>query len=320
MSRATLSPPWTTYQQTIHLFTQCPRSRLLSQPWSPSFTNNHTAPRPGIYTLRSRNHTTAVISGYRQPLKQQDTTRNQARHASSSSSSRWKTRQSNDGFARGAKVAGLKSRAAFKLLELDGKHRLFRAGNTVVDLGYAPGSWSQVAVNRTSPGGRVVGIDVIPAQPPRGASSIQGNFLSAEVREEVRRYVKDSNRGRARVRGLMGRKEMEDGGNGVSESEMVDMERGIVDLGIHADEHDADAVTNETAEKRKSLTRIELDEAEGHVVDVVLSDMSAPWEQTTGMWIKSVSNPYFRMMNTSGMPFRDHAGSMVRLDSSTIFT
>lgn len=48
------------------------------------------------------------------------------------------------------------------------------------------------------------------------------------------------------------------------------------------------------------------------VVDVVLSDMSAPWEQTEGFWIKSISNPYYRMMNTSGMPFRDHAGSMVR--------
>lgn len=47
------------------------------------------------------------------------------------------------------------------------------------------------------------------------------------------------------------------------------------------------------------------------LVDVVLSDMSAPWAQTEGFWIKSISNPYYRMMNTSGMPFRDHAGSMV---------
>lgn len=52
------------------------------------------------------------------------------------------------------------------------------------------------------------------------------------------------------------------------------------------------------------------------VVDVVLSDMSAPWAQTEGFWIKSISNPYYRMMNTSGMPFRDHAGSMVCTSSS----
>jgi 21S rRNA (uridine2791-2'-O)-methyltransferase len=43
------------------------------------------------------------------------------------------------------------------------------------------------------------------------------------------------------------------------------------------------------------------------MVDVVLSDMSAPWEQTTGFWKRSLSDPYYRMMNTSGMSFRDHA-------------
>jgi 21S rRNA (uridine2791-2'-O)-methyltransferase len=49
----------------------------------------------------------------------------------------------------------------------------------------------------------------------------------------------------------------------------------------------------------------------GKMVDVVLSDMSAPWEQTTGFWKKSLSGPYNRMMNTSGINFKDHAGSMV---------
>lgn len=50
----------------------------------------------------------------------------------------------------------------------------------------------------------------------------------------------------------------------------------------------------------------------GRVVDVVLSDMSEPWDQVAGFYKKSLSDPYFRMMNTSGNPFRDHAGSMVR--------
>ena len=48
-------------------------------------------------------------------------------------------------------------------------------------------------------------------------------------------------------------------------------------------------------------------------VDVVLSDMSAPWEQTSGFWKRSLSDPYYRMMNTTGIAFRDHAGSMVCL-------
>jgi 21S rRNA (uridine2791-2'-O)-methyltransferase len=52
----------------------------------------------------------------------------------------------------------------------------------------------------------------------------------------------------------------------------------------------------------------------GKMVDVVLSDMSAPWEQTTGFWKKSLSGPYNRMMNTSGINFKDHAGSMVRFN------
>jgi 21S rRNA (uridine2791-2'-O)-methyltransferase len=52
-------------------------------------------------------------------------------------------------------------------------------------------------------------------------------------------------------------------------------------------------------------------EDSGRMVDVVLSDMSAPWEQTTGFWKRSLSDPYFRMMNTSGINFKDHAGSMV---------
>ncbi|GAB7341090.1 hypothetical protein MBLNU457_7405t1 [Dothideomycetes sp. NU457] len=201
---------------------------------------------------------------------------------SSSSSTRWKTRQTSDSYAKAARVNGLKSRAAFKLLELDSKHHLFRRGDTVIDLGYAPGSWSQVAVNRVAPGGRVVGIDVIPAQPPRGASAIQGDFLSEEVRRGVREYVSDEGRGRVRTR---------DSGVAALEEEEKDEGKGEED-------------------GQGRLSRKERDVKEGRVVDVVLSDMSAPWDLVSSGWIKSVSNPWSRMMNTSGMPFRDHAGSM----------
>lgn len=242
----------------------------------------------------------------------------QQRHTrASSSSTRWKSRQVNDHFAKEARVAGLKSRAAFKLLELDSKHRLFKKGETVVDLGYAPGSWSQVAVNRVSPGGRVVGIDIIPAQPPRGASSIQGNFLSPAVQDEVRRYVRHHWKGRARERGVLARRvgEEDDDGNGVTEEEIESLSRGIVDLGreelIPASESGLAELLRQ--ESTKELNQAEKDNRDGRVVNVVLSDMSAPWEQITGTWVRSVNNPYRRMMNTSGMAFRDHAGSMVSL-------
>ncbi|PHH86670.1 hypothetical protein CDD83_9898 [Cordyceps sp. RAO-2017] len=112
-----------------------------------------------------------------------------ARAASSSSSAQWKQRQTRDRYARDARVQGLKSRAAFKLLEMDAKYRLFRPNQLVVDLGYAPGSWSQVAVDRTRPHGQVVGIDLIPAQPPRGVASFQGDFLSPAVRRLVTDFV-----------------------------------------------------------------------------------------------------------------------------------
>ncbi|GAB7352281.1 hypothetical protein MBLNU459_g2741t1 [Dothideomycetes sp. NU459] len=268
------------------------------------------------------------------------------RHASSSST-RWKSRQGKDHFAREARVAGLKSRAAYKLLELDQKHRLFRRGATVVDLGFAPGSWSQVAVSRTAPAGRVVGIDVIPAQPPRGASAIQGNFLAAPVQAEVRAYVQDYWRGRPRRRGALARKgdgaeegegEADDADAGAAldgqdEEEMERLRVGIVGLNAASEPDDdggrstvlpalqpssvpggsgsaASGAAQEQGGKRRKPSQDELDEAEGRVVDVVLSDMSAPWDQTSAMWVRSVSNPYYRMMNTSGMAFRDHAGSM----------
>jgi 21S rRNA (uridine2791-2'-O)-methyltransferase len=134
-----------------------------------------------------------------------------ARH--SSSSSRWLTRQTRDPYARDAKLQNLKSRAAFKLLELDSRHKLFRRGDAVVDLGYAPGSWAQVAVERTRPNGLVLGIDVIPAAPPKGVSTIQGNFLSEGVRELARRAVGE----------MVGQREARRNGTvGAAEGEAVD--------------------------------------------------------------------------------------------------
>ncbi|OAQ65821.1 ribosomal RNA methyltransferase MRM2 [Pochonia chlamydosporia 170] len=191
----------------------------------------------------------------------------------SSSNSRWKQRQGRDMFARDAKVQGLKSRAAFKLLEMDSKYRLFKPGQTVVDLGYAPGSWSQVAQERTRPNGRVIGIDLIPAQPPRGVATFQGDFLSPAVQKLVREFIARTGRQPAK------KTEAEE----IETLSYIDKER-------HASE-----------------------EADGNgsaSVDVVLSDMSAPWDQTSGYTSNTLTNPYHRLMNTSGVAFRDHAGSM----------
>lgn len=147
----------------------------------------------------------------------------------------------------------------------------------------------------------MVGIDVIPAQPPRGANALQGNFLSEEIREEVRRFVSDPARGRVRARGGL-----EQGD--VTEEELEEEGRGVVELSA-AEEQEKEADENKDAQ---GMPQKQLDIAEGRVVNVVLSDMSEPWPLATSTWVKSVSNPYRRMLNTSGIAARDHGGSMVR--------
>ncbi|KAF2200461.1 FtsJ-domain-containing protein [Delitschia confertaspora ATCC 74209] len=241
---------------------------------------------------------------------------NQLRDGSSSSSTRWKSRQGKDFFAKSAKVAGFKSRAAFKLLEMDQKYKLFKPGQTVIDLGYAPGSWSQVAVSRTTPNGRVIGIDLIPAQPPKGVSTIQGNFLSPAIQADVRAYVQDPNLGRPRKQSIFSHPDEDS--EDVTEEEVQDAQRGYIDLerralleGMGQESLGQSHGKGDSKGAREgTLSLKERDKRQGRVVDVVLSDMWEPWHQTTGYGKRSLSDPYFRLMNTSGMAFRDHAGSM----------
>jgi 21S rRNA (uridine2791-2'-O)-methyltransferase len=169
-----------------------------------------------------------------------------------------------------------------------------------------------VAVSRTQPDGRVIGIDILPVQPPQGVSTIQGNFLSEEVRREVRAYVQDASRGRARTRSIHPPSSSAADEDGI-DPEWDNVGRSYVEMerSAHLDTSD-EAEVGGLVEGVAALSVKGRDEAEGRVVDVVLSDMCAPWAQTTGTWIKSVSDPYRRMMNTSGIGFKDHAGSMVR--------
>ncbi len=90
------------------------------------------------------------------------------------SSSRWLERHINDRFVQGARAAGYRSRAAYKLLEIDAKARLLRPGLRVIDLGSAPGGWAQVAAAR---GCRVTGIDLQAVDPIEGASLVQGDIF-----------------------------------------------------------------------------------------------------------------------------------------------
>jgi 23S rRNA (uridine2552-2'-O)-methyltransferase len=93
----------------------------------------------------------------------------------------WITEHVNDAYVQRARAEGWRSRAAFKLTEVDDKDKLLKPGMTVVDLGSAPGSWSQVAARRVSPGGRLIALDLLPMDPLHGVHFIQGDFREDEV-------------------------------------------------------------------------------------------------------------------------------------------
>lgn len=89
-------------------------------------------------------------------------------------SATWLKRQLNDPYVAAAKAQGWRSRAAFKLIELDEKYELLKPGLRVVDLGAAPGGWTQVAIHRGA--ARVIGLDLLPVEPVPGAIMLQGDF------------------------------------------------------------------------------------------------------------------------------------------------
>ena len=95
----------------------------------------------------------------------------------SASSVRWLTRQLNDPYVRQAKADGWRSRAAYKLIELDEKYALLRKAKRVVDLGIAPGGWSQV-VRKQAPNAAVVGIDLLPTEPIEGVTIFEMDFMA----------------------------------------------------------------------------------------------------------------------------------------------
>ncbi len=102
------------------------------------------------------------------------------------SSQRWLGRQLNDPYVARAKREGFRSRAAFKLSEIDDKHHVLKSGARVVDLGAAPGGWSQVAAKRVGARGRVVAIDVLEMGAVPGVDFIQLDFLDPRAPEKIK--------------------------------------------------------------------------------------------------------------------------------------
>lgn len=96
------------------------------------------------------------------------------------SSSRWLSRQINDPYVKQARAEGWRSRAAFKLIELDERFTLLRTAKRVVDLGIAPGGWAQV-VRKKAPAAAIVGIDLLPTEPIEGVTIFEMDFMIDEA-------------------------------------------------------------------------------------------------------------------------------------------
>jgi 23S rRNA (uridine2552-2'-O)-methyltransferase len=100
-------------------------------------------------------------------------------------SKQWLRRHVTDPYVRKAKAQGYRSRAAFKLLEIDAKEKILKPGQVVVDLGAAPGGWSQVAADKVKPAGRVIAIDLLPVAPISGVTVLKGDFRSESLHQAL---------------------------------------------------------------------------------------------------------------------------------------
>lgn len=104
-------------------------------------------------------------------------------------SKQWMQEHVNDPWVQRAKAEGYRSRAAFKLIEIDQKDRLLAKGQVVVELGAAPGSWTQVVVKKVMPGGRVIALDLLDLAPIEGVEFIQGDFTEDVILADLERRL-----------------------------------------------------------------------------------------------------------------------------------
>ena len=100
-------------------------------------------------------------------------------------SKQWLRRHVSDPYVRQAKAQGYRSRSAFKLLQIDAKEKILKPGQLVVDLGAAPGGWSQVAAEKVKPAGRVIAIDLLPIAPISGVTVLNGDARAESLHQAL---------------------------------------------------------------------------------------------------------------------------------------
>lgn len=201
----------------------------------------------------------------------------------SASSNKWINRQINDHYTKSAKFEEYKSRAAYKLLQIDKKFKLFKPGQSVVDLGFAPGAWTQVAVKQTSPNGRVLGVDIIPTMPPKGASALQANILSRKTHVLIQKFFFDLDQSKVKRK--------------------VEADTSYLDMEL-SDNAEPDIEDDDKFERN-------LNDQHKLPVDLILSDMYGLVFPAERFWNNTTNAAYNRMLNTSGVAVKDHIGSIV---------
>jgi len=105
------------------------------------------------------------------------------------SSRTWLERQLSDPYVARAKSEGFRSRAAYKLAEIDDKYHLFKQGSRVVDLGAAPGGWSEIALKRIGPNGRVIALDILEFKPMTGVEFLKLDFLDITAPDRLKEVL-----------------------------------------------------------------------------------------------------------------------------------
>ena len=103
-------------------------------------------------------------------------------------SKNWVNKQRRDAFVRQSKVDGYRARSAYKLIEIDEKFKIFRGGISVIDIGAAPGSWSQY-VAKTAKSGRLISIDLKEMEPIGNTVQIQGDFTEKKIQDEIKNHI-----------------------------------------------------------------------------------------------------------------------------------
>ena len=115
------------------------------------------------------------------------------------SSRAWLERQLSDPYVARAKREGFRSRAAYKLAEIDDKFHLLKPGARVIDLGAAPGGWSEIAARRAGPSGRVIALDILEMKPVAGVEFLQLDFLDEAAPDRLKVMLGGKNQGKADV-------------------------------------------------------------------------------------------------------------------------